>query len=303
MCPKTTTQFRCAQRKWEGFYLDGPPRDNNTNRSLEKALSVLVILGDTGQERGITELCKSTGYPLGTMSRIIVTLGKMKFVVQNPTTKKYGLGPAISRLATVTSDLTVLRNVAHPILNELRNRTGETSHLYVRRGPYREHVDFVESFQELRTSGKIGDRVPVYAGAASRVLWAFDSDEETEAMFNSLTLLPMTKNTVVDKARLLKEVRRIRKLKYAISYGERNPSIGSIAAPVFGQDLKVIGAISVSMPSVRFTPEHIQQLIPEVMRATAELGQALHGNSGREAKRNPAAKYPKLATRGSPRKS
>jgi IclR family acetate operon transcriptional repressor len=278
-----------------------PSRDENTNRSLEKALKVLVALGDAGHECGITDLCKSTGYPLGTMARIITTLGKMKFVIQNPATKKYTLGPAITRLATSSSELMVLRNIARPILYELRNRTGETSHLYVRRGPYREHFDFVESSQELRTGGAVGDRVPIHAGAASRVLWAFDTDEEIAALLDSLMLSPMTKNTVVEKVKLLREVKKIRRFKYAVSYGERNPSIGSVAAPVFDGSGKVIAAISVSMPSVRFDPDHVQQLIPEVLKAATELHRSLQGRSDSELP--PAAKHLKLAAGAQPAKS
>ncbi len=277
--------------------MDRPPKDENINRSLEKALQVLLILGHAGQERGITDLCRSTGYPLGTMSRIIGTLGKMEFVVQNPTTKKYSLGPAVTRLATLTSELAVLRDVAMPMLYELRNRTGETSHLYIRRGPYREHVAFVESSQELRTGGNVGDRVPIHAGAASRVLWAFDTDQEIEEFLNSSALSSLTENTVVDKGKLLEEVSKIRKLKYAVSFGERNRSIGSVAAPVFDHDRKVIAAVSASMPSIRFTAEHVQQLIPEVIRAATELTQAFHGNSGREAKRNTGVQKPSVAGR------
>lgn len=249
---------------------------------------MLVILGNASQERGITDLCNSTGFPLGTISRIIATLGKMDFVVRNPTTKKYSLGPAINRLAPARSELCNLRDAAKPTLCELRDRTGETSHLYIRRGPYREHVDFVESTHELRTSGKVGDRVPIHAGASSRVLWAFDSDERIEALLKSIPLTKITKDTVGNREKLLQEVAKIRKLKYAVSYGERNPSIGAIAAPVFDQDRKVIAALSVSMPSVRFTPEHVQELIPEVMRAAVELSQALHGSSGPESKEEPS---------------
>jgi DNA-binding IclR family transcriptional regulator len=254
----------------------------HTNRSLKKALEVLVLLGEAGQERGITELCKATGYPPGTMSRIIGTLGNMEFVAQNPASKKYSLGPAINHLAMVTSDLIILRNLAHPILHELRNRTAETSHLYIRRGQYREQVDLIESSQELRTSGTIGDRTPLYAGAASRVLWAFDTDEQIETLLNSLPLSKLTKNTVVDKRKLRGEVNRIRKLKYAVSYGERHLSIGSVAAPVFDRDGKVVAAISVSLPSVRYTPAHIRQLIPEVMQAARKLRLVTQGNSGRD---------------------
>jgi DNA-binding IclR family transcriptional regulator len=116
------------------------------------------------------------------------------------------------------------------------------------------------------------------------VLWAFDSDEKIETLLRSIPLTTITKDTVVNREKLLQEAAKIRKQKYAVSYGERNPSIGAIAAPVFDQDRKVIAALSVSMPSVRFSPKHIQELIPEVMRAAAELSQALYGYLGCESK-------------------
>lgn len=236
------------------------------------------------------------------MSRIVSTLAKVRFVDQNPTTKKYALGPAITRLATYASDLTILRNVAIPILTELRNRTGETSHLYVRRGAYREHVCFVECSQELRTSGTVGDRVPIHAGSASRVLWAFDSDQDIRTFLDALALAPVTANTVIDKVQLLKEADKIRKQRFASSFGERNPSIGSVAAPVFDQDQKVVASVSVSMPGVRYTRERVQQLAPMVMQAATRLSEALSRNLRRRPKAQDAASSSTRNPRGSSRK-
>lgn len=251
------------------------PKGENTNRSLEKALQVLLILRESGQNLGITDLCRATKFPPGTMFRIVATLRKMDFVAQDPETKKYSLGAAVSRLATTGMELTSLKSIAQPILCSLRDRTGETSHLYVRRGLYREHVDFVESLHELRISGRVGDRVPIHAGAASRVLWAFDSDEEVRALLGSMNLSQATPNTIVDKEKLLREARRIRKLGYAVSFGERNPSIGSIAAPGFDAGGKVACSVSISTPSVRFSRERAEKLIPDVLWAAKALSAAL----------------------------
>ncbi len=250
-------------------------RTGNTNRSLEKSLRVLILLGEAGRDLGITELCKDTGFPPGTMSRIISTFTKMGFVVQDAVTKKYRLGPMITRLASPASQLAALKQAAQPILYELRNRTAETSHLYVRRGTYREHVDFVESTHDLRTGGKVGELVPIHAGAASRVLWAFDSDAGLLSSLDSWAICQVTRDTIVDKEKLFKEAKKIQKLGYAVSLGERNPSIGAIAAPVFGPDRTVVAAVSVSMPSVRFTPEHIESLVPEVLWAAEALHEVL----------------------------
>ncbi len=276
-----TTRYGGSSRRAETMRRQ--PKNENTNRSLEKALQVLLILRESGQGLGITEICQATKFPAGTIFRIVATLRKMNFVTQHTATKKYSLGPAAIRLSTDGLKLTPLKDMAQPILCALRDRTGESSHLYVRRGFYREHVDFVESLQELRVSGRIGDQVPLHAGAASRVLWAFESDDDIKALLNSIDLVPAAANTIVDKEKLIREARKIKKLGYAVSYGERNPSIGSIAAPVFDANGKVVCAVSISMPSVRFNREHIKTFTLDVLWASEVLGASLKKDAGGES--------------------
>lgn len=242
------------------------------NYSLEKALKILILLGESGRELGISELSAATDFPLSTISRIIKTLVKWGFVEQDPATKKFTLGPTFQRLIPVGLERSsIIKSVAHPILYELRDKTNETSHLYIRQGVYRVHLDFVESRQELRTSGQIGDRVPIYSGAAARVLWAFDSHEEIDALLASLDLVRLTDKTIIEKERLYQEAAIIRNNGYAVSCGERNPSICSVSAPIFSPSGKVVASIGVSIPNFRFNLEYEAELVPEVLWAAKEI--------------------------------
>ncbi len=67
----------------------------------------------------------------------------------------------------------------------------------------------------------------------------------------------------------------IRKKGHAISYGEREEGITSIAVPIFHPKNKVTTVFSVAGPSVRFTDEIIDALLPVVKTMTEEISKSL----------------------------
>ena len=63
----------------------------------------------------------------------------------------------------------------------------------------------------------------------------------------------------------------------AVSYGERDPDCAAIASPVFGADQRLIGALSVSGPKLRFTPDNVALMSRHVREAATTITRALGG--------------------------
>lgn len=239
--------------------------------SLDKGLTLLLELANNAEEMGITELSNKTLLPVSTISRILTTLVRRGFVIQNPTSKKYGIGFVLQKFMNIGNNKTILKNISQKILVDLRDSTGETALIYVRNGLYREHVFSIESLQELKTTSPVNNLAPLYTGSASRVLWAFDSDDKIIELLDNIELTRLTDKTICDKAALLNEAALIRTRGYAVSHGERNKGVGGISAPVFGFSGAVIAAVSVSFPMTRFDNKLEEKIVPQVLQAAKKI--------------------------------
>jgi DNA-binding IclR family transcriptional regulator len=170
---------------------------------LDKAVLVLDAL-----EAGpltLAELVDATGLARATAHRLAAALEVHGFVGRDGD-GRFDLGPRLSTLG--------LPLLARPALEALREATGESVQLYVRRGEQRLCVEALESLHGLRTIVPVGALLPLDAGSAGKVLRG-------------------------DPAAL--------KRGWAESVQERQKGVASVSAPVY-EDGRVIAAVSVSGP-------------------------------------------------------
>ncbi|MBA2609196.1 MAG: helix-turn-helix domain-containing protein [Actinobacteria bacterium] len=109
----------------------------------------------------LTELAPAAGLPRATAHRLAVALEAHGFVDRDGE-GRFVLGPRL-----VGSDLVT---VAAPIVAGLRDRTGESAQLYVRRGDTRVCVLAAESPHSLRTIVAVGSVLPLARGSAGKIL-------------------------------------------------------------------------------------------------------------------------------------
>ena len=103
--------------------------DGNAVRSVDRAAALLLALGDSQGEAGVTELARRLGLHKSTASRLLATLQKRGLVEQDEETGKYRLGLVIIRLAERAERTLDLRGIAMPELERLARLTHETTGL------------------------------------------------------------------------------------------------------------------------------------------------------------------------------
>ena len=163
---------------------------------LDRAVRVLTALEEG--PRTLAELVAETGLARATAHRLASAL-EQHGLVDRDGDGRFVLGPAIMRLAGAPS----LATVAMPVLESLRDRTGESVQLYVRRGDQRLCIASLESPHSLRTIVPVGAALPLNRGSAGRVLlgrpaagW-IESVEEREAGVASVSAPVCTGERVV----------------------------------------------------------------------------------------------------------
>ena len=239
-----------------------------------RVVDVLLMFTDGPATIGVTEIARQLGLSKAVVHRILQSLADRSFVATDPVTREYRLGPAAVALGTrVLRDLD-LRRAARPVLRRLRDTTGETTTLSEAANLGRVYLDQFESRQEIKMTVELGRRHPLHAGASGRAILAFLPREVIEQVIGS-GLPTLTPTTIQSSSRLRRELALVRERGYAISRGERQHGAGSVAAPVFGLEGDVAGAISVCGPVSRFDAATVAQYVPLVTAAAQEISRAL----------------------------
>lgn len=212
------------------------------------------------------------------MHRFLVALKRKGFVVDNPRTRRYGLGFRALELGRALSLQMDLEQQALPFLRELRDALGETTGLTVRVGSRRVHIVQVESLHKIRCTIRIGLPLPLHVGANGKVLMAFLPDADREP-----TLAPSVAEGPSLSTAALKNLRaqfaKARRCGYVVTQGERVAGSRSMAAPVWTGRGDVI-ALLASGPDNRFTAKAAQAGVPILLDVARRLTHQLGGQPG-----------------------
>ncbi len=200
---------------------------------LDKSVLVLATVQDGA--RTLAELTARTGLSRATAHRLAVALESHRLLCRDRQAR-WHLGPRLAEFAAATS-VDPLLDGAGPVLQRLREVTGESAQLYRRQRDTRICVAAAERGSGLRDTVPVGSVLPMTAGSAAQVLSAWDVDERL-----------LTRSAFGPRA--LAEVRR---RGWAHSVAEREQGVASVSAPVRRQDGAVVAAVSVSGPLERLT--------------------------------------------------
>jgi DNA-binding IclR family transcriptional regulator len=211
-----------------------PTEQNGSNRTLERAAAILDAVGRSAISG--SELSRRTGLSLSTAHRLALQMADYGFL-RRTEDGTFRLGQRFVRSA--------LENAALPVLHELRDSTGETAQLWVRRGDERVCLLSVDSRHELRATLPPGSRLPLPAGASGRLLAADDE-----------------------------ELAELASAGWIESVGSRTPGLGSISAPVQTGE-GIIAAVCLAMPLARVTGSPGQDHGAVVVRAARRIEEAV----------------------------
>jgi DNA-binding IclR family transcriptional regulator len=238
-------------------------------RVLERAFSVLDLLAD-GVERTLTEISESIGINTSTTFRLVASLEYHRYLSRDGGSGKYTLGLACLELAKSFQVGHALTRLASPDLEQLRDSMRETVHLAVLDGP---DVVYLQKLPGLHAIGflesRVGGRLPAYCTGLGKVLLAYAQPSNVRALLHD-TLERFTPTTITDVNELMDELAAIRQRGYAFDWGEHEPDVRCVAAPIFGRDGQVAAAISIAGPANRMEPLEKNRPVIEATTTTAE---------------------------------
>jgi DNA-binding IclR family transcriptional regulator len=236
--------------------------------SVARALALLEALRESERDLGVNELARRIGVSPSTASRLLATL-ESAGMVQRDEHGPFRLGLGLVTLADRVLARLDLRALARPVLVELMERTGETATLSVPGEREAITVDSVPSRSSVVSMARLGRPSVAHATAVGKVMLAFGGG----ALPRERDLAALTQHTITDRARLAKEVLAVRQRGYGTVFGEREPDVNAIAAPVFDRAGALAAILGLQGPANRL--EDPTRLLGELLEGAATLTRAL----------------------------
>ncbi|HEX6686713.1 MAG TPA: IclR family transcriptional regulator [Candidatus Limnocylindrales bacterium] len=234
-------------------------------RSVQRALDILSLLTEEKPSVSIREIVEATGLAKTTVIRLVQTLEQSGLLWA--TSSGYHAGPGLWRWAHLAKRSWELPPETQRAMRDLAAQYRETVNLYVLRDIYRVCVAQQESPQPLRHVVHVGDELPLWAGASSKVLLR----DASEAL-----LLRVARSSPYGDShvkRLHEWVEDAGAHGFAHSHGEREEGLSAVAAPVTGRSGSVVAALSLSGPTVRFTEERVRQFAKALREAARQMSE------------------------------
>lgn len=211
-------------------------------KRMHEILWKLHLSAPEGKTAG--QLCVELDYPRSSTYRLIRSMKELGYISESSTDRTLRLGPVILDIARAAFRMTDLVSAARVHLKRLSESTGQTAKLSVERGTEVEVLDCVRSSNPFHIAVSVGSRFPITAGAASKVLLAYQPEELVSRILNS-ELTQYTGNTICDPDLMRDTLLEIRREGIAYDNEEHAAGVRAIAAPVFDSIGRCIAAVSI----------------------------------------------------------
>ncbi len=243
------------------------------SQSLERGLGILAAFTPTQPSLGVSELAREVGLSRSTTHRYMSTLTRLGYLQQDPSSRRYRLGPRVLDLGFSAINSMELRVISSPYLQRLSDETGFTVNMAILDGSDILYVERCRSSRagqrEIDLNLHVGSRLPAYCTSMGKVLLAYLSPERRAGLLDEMALGKRGPNTLTSRKALEAELALVRERGLALNNEELAYGLRSIAAPVRTGSGEVAAAINLAVHSSMVSMRDLVARLSESLKRTA----------------------------------
>lgn len=246
-----------------------------SSKSLQKALRILLHLGENGPTLGVTELARALALNKATVFRLLRAMEKFGMIERSPEGDRYRLGLKLHELGTKAMESRSLRGEAQRFLLDMARRSQESVSLaVVGSGGVMclERVDSAETIISVRTP--VGALFPAHCTAAGKAVLAFLPEEEAEAILLRNGMPRMTPFTLTRMADVKADLRQTLQRGYALDQQELERGLSGVGAPILVGG-RAIGAVGIAGPTLRFRGRELAEKVALARETATRIATSL----------------------------
>ncbi len=248
------------------------PRDYVS--SLARGLEVLRAFNRTRRKMTLSDVAAETDNTRAGARRILLTLVHEGYAVADG--KLFDLTPKVLELGHSVLSSKGSWDIARPFIDHLSEELRESCSAAVLDKFDVVYVSGAQYHRILSVGIAVGARFPAHSTATGRVLLAAQPSDKWEAMLRDIPLTRITERTVTSRTEFRKILEVVRDKGWALVDQEMEIGLIAVAVPLRNSAGGLVGAINVSVPTVRTTAAEMEsRVLPRLQRTAASISEAL----------------------------
>ncbi len=245
-------------------------------KSALRVLDIFELLAQFPDGISLSEISTRLAIPKSSVHGLLATLLGRGYLRAGRHDHTYRLGARLFELGSRYMAGADLLTEGQDVVRETAHACDETVHLAILDGDEVLYIAKEEGTSTVRMVSAVGKRFLAYGTGVGKMLLSALPAEELERLYpRDRALAPITAHTIVDPAAFRRELTETRTRGFATDCEESTPGLCCIAAPVFDSGGGMAAAISISVPTVRFTAERQPGLRLLVQQSADRLSRLL----------------------------
>jgi len=242
--------------------------------SIQKALAIIECVGKSPKPLKASEVAYSTKLERATTFRILTYLTSLGYTFKDDNKNLYSTGHKIFEFGDKSDFLKTLAGYSINHIRKLAKDTQLITYLAVLEGPHIVYCDKVDPTGESAPRA-FRMRLDAHSCALGKAMLAYKSYEELKEIYKSYALYKHTDNTIISLDKLHNQLRSVRSLGYSVNEAETFNYVYGIGAPIFGEQNRVIAAISLSGTKSTITVKNIPSLGEKIIFAASLISKEI----------------------------
>ena len=255
------------------------------NQSLTRGMKIIEFLSDHPNGCALVDIADGVGLNKSTAYRLIKSLVTLNYVTSASGTGCYRLTSKFIAIGNKTHAALDIIPIAQPYLKDLNARTGDAVKLSAREKYLSVLIFHLEPTEGMfRTHAYVGQGHKLHFSGMGKCYLAFSPKGFLEKYWEEERehIVSCTPNTITNIEVMRHELARIREERISYDREENEIGISCVASPIINVNNKVDHAISITVPSSRFTAKTSMEIGLKV-RETADAISREMGWTGENA--------------------
>ncbi|WP_372348977.1 IclR family transcriptional regulator [Streptomyces sp. KL116D] len=245
--------------------------------AVTRALDILELFLDGDGTLSAPDIVRKLQLPRTTVHELVTTLAARSYIVQVPGQPgRYRLGVRPYQLGSRYAEQLDLAAEGQQVARTVAETCDETVHVAILEGTDVIYIAKVDSTHAVRMVSAAGRRLPAHCTSVGKMLLASLPETELAARIpDDADLIAMTANSITDPAALRTHLSGIRERGIAVESRESNTDVSCVAAPVRDRTNRVVAALSISVPMIRWSDAREDELAQLAAKGAADLSERL----------------------------
>lgn len=238
-----------------------------TIRSVEIAFNIIEFLKENGRS-GVTELANELDHSKSTIHSHLQTLEEQKILVQDPNGYRRSL-QVLDMAAQVRTQIGNY-NVIECEADDLAEETGEIVQFGIEEYGSVSYLYKTSGDHAVETASQPGMYQPMHSTSLGKAILSHLPTGQTTDIIQSMDFEQKTPYTITNEEELHADLKEISEQGYSVDDQENIEGLRCVAAPIKNDNV-VLGAISITGPSSRFTMDRIHDELSDKVKRAANI--------------------------------